>query len=186
MMKIILGVVIGLLATAAVGWAMMPSLMFTERVSPFGMEETIARIQHNVQDNPELKAKGWALSGLRNPARAVQTDGGNVLPVQMIEVCSTKYSKPILQEDTVRFLSILMPCKISVYKKQDGKVYIGTMNAALMGRMFGSMVGDVMGQVAADQKLFLVMDPSKPAPEMIVPKAAPAAGGACGGAGGGC
>lgn len=185
-MKLVLGFIGGILITAIAGYLMMPSMMFTERVSPFGMEETIARIQHNIEDNPELKAKGWALSGLRNPARAVQTDGGNVLPVQMIEVCSTKYSKPILKEDTVRFLSILMPCKISVYKKQDGKVYIGTMNAGLMGKMFGPMVGDVMGQVAADQKLFLVMDPSKPAPEMILPKAAPAAGGAGGGAGGGC
>jgi len=186
MWKLLAGIVLGVLATAASGWALMPSLMFTERPSPFGMEETIARIQHNIEDNPELKAKGWSLSGLRNPARAVQTDGGNVLPVQMIEVCSTKYSKPILKEDTVRFLSILMPCKISIYKKQDGKVYIGTMNAALMGRMFGPLVGDVMAQVAADQQQFLVMDPDKPAPEMILPVAAPAAGGAGGGAGGGC
>lgn len=185
-MKLVLGFFAGILATAIAGYLMMPSMMFTERASPFGMEETIARIQHNIEDSPELKAKGWALSGLRNPARAVQTDGGNVLPVQMIEVCSTKYSKPILKEDTVRFLSILMPCKISVYKKQDGKVYIGTMNAGLMGKMFGPMVGDVMGQVAVDQQKFLVMDPSKPAPEMILPKAGPAAGGAGGGAGGGC
>jgi len=185
-MKIVLGFIGGILVTAIAGYLMMPSLMFTERASPFGMEETIARIQHNIEDSPELKAKGWSLSGLRNPARAVQTDGGNVLPVQMIEVCSTRYSKPILKEDTVRFLSILMPCKISVYKKQDGKVYIGTMNAGLMGKMFGPLVGDVMAQVAADQRLFLVMDPNKPAPEMILPKAAPAAGGAGGGAGGGC
>lgn len=104
----------------------------------------------------------------------------------MIEVCSTKYSKPILKDDTVRFLSILMPCKVSVYKKNDGKVYIGTMNAGLMGKFFGPMVGEIMSQVAEDQKLFLVMDPSKPAPPLILPQAAPAAGGAGGGAGGGC
>jgi hypothetical protein len=78
-----------------------------------------------------------------------------------------------------------MPCKISVYKKNDGKTYIGTMNAGLMGKMFGPLVGETMGHVAEDQKLFLVMDPSKPTPQMILPKAAPAAGGA-GGAAGGC
>lgn len=186
MLKAVIGFIAGALFVAIAGWLMMPHLMFNETVSPFGFEETIARIQHNIADNPELKAKGWTLSGLRNPARAVQADGGNVLPVQMIEVCSTKYSKPILKEDTVRFLSILMPCKVSVYKKNDGKTYIGTMNAGLMGKMFGPLVGEVMGQVAEDQKLFLIMDPSKPAPEMILPKAAPAAGGAGGGSGGGC
>lgn len=181
MLKAVFGFVAGVVIVAMVGWAMMPSLMFKERVSPFGMEETIARIQQNIQKS----GNGWSLSGLRNPARAVQSDGGNVLPVMMIEACSTKYSKPILKEDSVRFLSILMPCKISVYKKNDGKVYIGTMNAGLMGKMFGPMVGEVMGHVADDQKVFLHFDPSTPAPKMILPTA-PAAGGAGGGSGGGC
>jgi len=183
MIKLLLGFVVGIVVVALGGWMMMPSMMFTERVSPFGMEETIARIQHNIQNT----GNGWALSGLRNPAKAVQTDGGNVLPVIMIEACSTKYSKPILKDDTVRFLSILMPCKISIYKKNDGKVYIGTMNAGLMGKMFGPLVGDVMGQVAEDQKKFLVFDPNTPAPKMIVPAPAGGSGGAAaGGSGGGC
>jgi uncharacterized protein (DUF302 family) len=185
MLKAIIGFVAGILVVAVAGYVMMPHMMFNEVQSPFGLEETVARIQHNIEDSPELKAKGWALSGLRNPAKAVQADGGNVLPVLMVEVCSTKYSGPILKEDTVRFLSILMPCKISVYKKQDGKTYIGTMNAGLMGKMFGPLVGETMGHVAEDQKLFLVMDPSKPTPQMILPKA-PTGGAGGGGAAGGC
>lgn len=180
MWKLLGGVVVGLLIAVGAAFSMMDKLMFKETPSPFGMEETVARIQHNIQG----AGNGWALSGLRNPAKAVQQDGGNVLPVMMIEACSTRYSKPILKEDTVRFLSILMPCKISVYKKQDGKVYIGTMNAGLMGKMFGPMVGDVMGQVAADQKKFLQFDPNTPAPQMILPSA-PAAGAQGGGGGGG-
>lgn len=185
MLKAVVGFIAGIVLVAVVGYVMMPHMMFSEVQSPFGLEETVARIQHNIEDNPELKAKGWALSGLRNPAKAVQSGGGNVLPVMMVEVCSTKYSGPILKEDTVRFLSILMPCKISVYKKQDGKTYIGTMNAGLMGKMFGPLVGEVMGQVAQDQKKFLVMDPSKPTPQIILPKA-PTGGAGGGGAAGGC
>jgi uncharacterized protein (DUF302 family) len=180
MIKALTGFVAGVVAVALAVWMMAPSLMFSEQVSPFGMEETVARIQHNI----EKTGNGWALSGLRNPAKAVQTDGGNVLPVMMIEACSTKYSKPILKDDTLRFLSILMPCKISIYKKNDGKVYIGTMNAGLIGKMFGPMVGETMGHVAADQKKFLHFDPNTPAPKMILP-APPAASGA-GGGGGGC
>ena len=181
MLKVLAGILVGLLVTVGAAFSMMDKLMFKETPSPFGMEETVARIQHNIQG----AGNGWALSGLRNPAKAVQTDGGNVLPVMMIEACSTQYSKPILKEDTVRFLSILMPCKISVYKKQDGKVYIGTMNAGLMGKMFGPLVGDVMGQVAMDQKKFLQFDPNTPAPQMILPTAPSGAQGG-GGGGGGC
>jgi uncharacterized protein (DUF302 family) len=179
MLKIVASFVAGIALTGVMAWNMAAGMMFNERVSPFGMEETVARIQHNIQ----ATGNGWTLSGLRNPARAVQADGGNTLPVMMIEACSTRYSKPILNEDSVRYLSILMPCKVSVYKKNDGKVYIGTMNAGLMGKMFGPLVGEVMGKVADDQQKFLIMDPNTPAPPMIVPKAGGEGGG--GGSGGG-
>jgi hypothetical protein len=82
----------------------------------------------------------------------------------------------------VRFLSLLMPCKISVYKKNDGKVYIGILNAGLIAKLFGSEVGAIMDKVVADQKKFLIMDPSKPAPALIVPKMG-GEGGSGGGAG---
>jgi uncharacterized protein (DUF302 family) len=181
MMKLIGGFFAGVIAVAVLAYSMMGSMMFNERVSPFGLEETVARIQQNIQ----ATGKGWSLAGLRNPAAAVKADGGNALPVLMIEACSTNYSGPILNEDSVKFLSILMPCKISVYKKNDGKIYIGTMNAGLMGQMFGPLVGDIMKQVAADQQKFLVMDPNTPTPQIQYPKAAGSAGGA-GGGGSGC
>lgn len=182
MLKILSGFFLGVLFTAFMGYIMAPSLMFHEQPSPYGVEETVARIQQNIQN----AGNGWSLSGLRNPAKAVQKDGGNTLPVLMIEACSTRYSGPILKDDSIRFLSILMPCKITVYKKNDGKTYIGNMNAGLMGKMFGPMVGEIMGQVAADQARFLKFDPSKPAPKMI--EGSGGGGGGAGGAagGGGC
>ena len=183
MLKLIGGFIAGLVFTGLMAYNFASSMMFREIPSPFGVEETVARIQQNIQN----VGNGWTLAGLRNPAKAVEADGGNVLPVMMVEACSTKYSGPILKDDTVRFLSILMPCKITVYKKNDGKTYIGMMNAGLMGKMFGPMVGEIMGHVAADQAKFVVFDPSKPAPPMI--KGTPGGGagaGAGAGGGGGC
>lgn len=148
MLKLVSGFFAALVLVGLAAWQFAGGLMFTETPSPFGMEETVARIQHNIQ----ATGHGWTLSGLRNPARAVQADGGNTLPVMMVEACSTKYSGPILNDDDTRILSILMPCKITVYKKNDGKVYVGTMNAGLMGKLFGPMVSGIMDQVAADQK----------------------------------
>jgi len=52
--------------------------------------------------------------------------------------------------------------------------------------MFGPLVGDIMGKVAQDQKKFLVMDPGKPAPQLILPKAGGEGGGGGGGGGSGC
>jgi len=181
MLKFIAGLVAGIAATLAFAWNMAGSLVFNEQESPYSVEETVARIQHNI----EASGNGWSLMGLRNPVKPLNADGDDALPVMMIEACSTKYSGPILKDDRIRFLSILMPCKISVYKKSNGKVYIGTMNAGFIGSLFGSMVGDIMTNVVADQHKFLIMDPNLPAPQIIQPKTG-GSGGAGGGSAGGC
>ncbi|MCW8955284.1 MAG: DUF302 domain-containing protein [Gammaproteobacteria bacterium] len=177
MMKAVVGFIGGMVVFGIVAWNMAGSMMLREVPSPYGVEETAARIQRNIQS---LSGNGWSLSGLRNPAAAVAASGTNVPPVLLIEACSTKYSAPMLKDDSARILSILMPCTITVYKKDDGKTYIGLMNSGLMGRMFGPMVGAVMAEVAKDQALFVKFDPSRPAPPLI--KGRPGGGGGAGGA----
>jgi uncharacterized protein (DUF302 family) len=172
MWKTLGGFFFGVLAAAVVAWNSAGSFMFREIPSPFGMEETAARIQANIQ---KLAGKGWSLSGLRDPSRAVAAAGGNVLPVLLVEACSTEYSKPLLKDDDTRILSILMPCSITVYKKSDGKVYIGLMNSGLLGRLFGDKVAAVMAEVAKDQDEFVKFDPSTPAPPLI--RTSPGGGG---------
>lgn len=164
MFKIIGGFVAGIIVVAVVAFMMAGDLMLREVESPFGMEETAARIQANIQ---ALEHKGWKLSGLRDPSKAVNVAGTNVLPVLLIEACSTAYSAPLLKDDNSRILSILMPCTITVYKKQDGKTYIGLMNSGLMGKLFGSKVAEIMEHVAEDQAAFVKFDPSTPAPPLL-------------------
>jgi uncharacterized protein (DUF302 family) len=182
MLKIVGGFIAGVVIVLLSIYSSMGSLMFREVPSPFGVEETVARIQQNIQN----AGNGWALSGLRNAAKPIEAAGGNVLPVLMIEACSPEYSGPILKDDSIRFLSNLMPCKISVYKKNDGKTYIGMMNAQLIGSLFGSRVGGIMAHVAADQAKFIVFDATKPAPAMIKGSPGAASGGSGAGAAGGC
>lgn len=175
MIKILSGFIGGIVFVMLVAFKFAGSFMLTEHESPFGVEETAARVQANIQ---ALGDRGWKLSALRNPARAVAVSGSNVLPVLLVEACSTKYSAPLLKEDETRILSILMPCTVTVYKKDDGKTYIGTMNSGLMGKMFGSKVASIMGEVAKDQAKFVEMDPSKPAPKLIRKRPGGGSGGA--------
>jgi uncharacterized protein (DUF302 family) len=176
MMKIITGFFAGMVLFGVLAWQYGGAFMFNEYESPYGVEETAARIQQNIKS---LSNHGWKLSALRDPGRAVNAAGSNVLPVLLVEACSTDYSAPLLKDDDTRLLSILMPCTITVYKKQDGKTYIATMNAGLMGKLFGSKVDSVMTMVAADQKVFVTFDASKPAPPLI--KQRPGGSGGAGG-----
>lgn len=182
MLKIVSGFIAGIVLFSLAAWQFGGGLMIREYPSPYGLEETAARIQHNI------KAAGWSLSGVRSPSNTIRKLGATVPNTLLIEACKPDYSKPILRERQTRILSILMPCTITVYEGDDGRTYIGLMNTALMGQLFGSMVAAIMADVAADQKTFITFDPDKPAPELIVPK--PAGGSSSGGGGiqdlGGC
>lgn len=181
-MKVIIGVIAGILLAALVAVTQAKNLMFNITPSPYGVEETAARIQANIQ---RLSGRGWKLSGLRNPSKAVnERGGGNVPPVLLVEACSTRYSGTLLKSDNSRIFSILMPCSITVYKDDDGKTYIGTLNASLMGKLFG--VSETMDQVAEDQKEFLIFDPNMPPPPLIRKRPGGSGSGAGGVDTGGC
>lgn len=173
MLKVLAGIITGMVVFVVGAWQFGGSIMVKEYPSPYGLEETVARIQHNI----EATGKGWDLSGLRSPSNAIRKLGANVPNTFLIEACSTDYSKPIIKDRDTRILSILMPCTITVYEDDDGKVFIGMLNAGLMGHMFGLEVGKIMGEVAKDQAGFIAFDPNKPTPEIIRPKTAPSGGG---------
>ena len=86
-MKVFIGAILGVVLVAIIAITQAQNLMFTITPSPYSVEETAARIQANIQ---RLSGRGWKLSGLRDPSKAVAAGGANVLPVLLVEACSTK------------------------------------------------------------------------------------------------
>ena len=145
--KVISGFIIGVLFTGIIGWNMMPGMMLHENVSPYGTEETVNRIKENA-----IK-KGWVVPSIKPLHKSIKKHGGGDLPpVMLVNLCQAKHAYNILKNEPDRKISVFMPCTISVYEKADGKTYIGTMNAGLLGKMFGGNVAVVMEEVAADQQ----------------------------------
>ncbi|MDX1295178.1 MAG: DUF302 domain-containing protein [Sulfurimonadaceae bacterium] len=149
--KLLIGFIAGLLVTALLGWLMMPGMMLKEYQSPYGVDETVAKISANAI------AEGWVVAGVSKLDQAVKKHGGGDLPpVHLVNLCQPHHAYKILNEDANKVVSVMMPCTISVYEKEDGKTYVGTMNAGLLGTMFGGTVAEVMGgDVAAQQQKFI-------------------------------
>ncbi len=149
--NVLIGFVLGVIAVSVLGWLLMPSLMLKEYSSPFGVEETVEKISQNAL------AEGWVVSSVTPLNNSVKKHGGGDLPpVRLINLCQPHHAFNILTEDNSKIVSVMMPCTISVYQKDDGKTYIGTMNAGLLGSMFGGTVAEVMaGPVATEQQKFI-------------------------------
>ncbi len=150
-MKVIFGFIVGVLAAAVLGWFSMPSMMLKEYQSPFDINKTVETIKKNAKDN------NWVVAGVGKLHKSVKKHGGfDMTPVYLVNLCNDSHAFNILKKDENKVISTMMPCTISVYEKSDGKTYIGTMNASLLGKMFGGDVTQVFGiEVAQDQQKFI-------------------------------
>lgn len=153
MKKTLAGILIGIVITIIVGAKLMPTQMVAEQQSPLGYEETISHIYQNVTN------AGWKVSALMRLDRTLAKEGKTVLPAASFKICQPDHAEKVLMDDDARFLAVMMPCSIAVYEKTDGRTYISTMNAALMGRLFGGTAAEVMaGPVARETAEFVKFD----------------------------
>jgi uncharacterized protein (DUF302 family) len=145
------GLLAGIIVTALAAASFMPKLMLREHRSPFDLAETVRRITNNAV------AAGWVVSSVSALDESVKKHGGGELrPVRLVNLCQAQHAARILNDEQARIVSVMMPCTIAVYEKADGKVAVGTMNAGLMGRLFGGVVAEVMGgPVAREQREFV-------------------------------
>jgi uncharacterized protein (DUF302 family) len=114
------------------------SEMLIESVSPYSFDQTIDKISQ------AIAALEWKMPAVHDLQQSLRNAGKEVLPVKVFEICKPKFSGRILELDTERIVSTLMPCRISVYERADGKTYISRLNAGIMAVSFGGIIEDVM------------------------------------------
>jgi uncharacterized protein (DUF302 family) len=150
-MKTVLGFILGLIVTTGIGWFSMPSMMLVEYESPYDINKTVQTIADNA------KANKWVVVSIGKLHKSVKKHGGyNLTPVYLVNLCNASHAYNILKNDKNKVISVMMPCTISVYTKADGKTYIGTMNAGLLGKIFGGDIAQIFGiEVAEDQQKFI-------------------------------
>jgi len=147
----VLGFVSAIIVVGVVIFTLGPSMMIHEHLSPYGLDETVNKIINNAT------AEGWVAAGIKPLEKSVaKHGGGTILPVRLIDLCEPHHAAKILNSDKERYVSVMMPCTISVYERADGKVYIAHMNAGLVGRLFGGKIAEVMaGPVSEQQNRFV-------------------------------
>jgi uncharacterized protein (DUF302 family) len=100
--------------------------IFIEQVSPFDVATTVEKlIAAAIQ-------KEWQNPATHNLQQSLAKSGKEVRPVQVIEICKPQYSGKMLEKSDERIVSVMMPCRISVYEKEDGKTYVTLLNMESM------------------------------------------------------
>lgn len=139
----------GLVIMGFVGFYSLPGMMMLEDESRYDFDTTVEVFEREVRD------AGWSIIAIHDMQETLRGHGHDVLEVKIFELCSSRYSAEILKLDDERIVSPLMPCRIAIYKKSDGKTYIGRMDSELLAKPFGGVINQVMQQAASETEVIL-------------------------------
>lgn len=142
---------LSILAVAIIGFgsfssaqaAPSPHDMFVESESPLKYAETVEALK------AEMAADGWSVLATHDLAEKLAKKGHTVSPITIIEGCSGKFSVILLKNDATRYVSSLLPCRLSVYETSTGKVIISRLNTTTMGAQMEPAVAEVMDKAGA-------------------------------------
>lgn len=127
----------------------MVDKMFLEGKSKFEFEKTVNLLSQAITDG------GWGIQHTHNLQGQMEKKGFDVHPAIVLEICKPEYAYQLLSRDDTRIFTTMMPCRISVYEKADGKTYISRMNNGLLAKEIGGIVEEVMGGAFSDVERFL-------------------------------
>lgn len=104
--------------------------MIIEQLSPYDFDKTIELLTQAAAQ------KEWQMPAIHDLQNSLAKSGKAVKPVKVIEICKPQFSGQMLEKNDERIVSVMMPCRISVYLKDDGKTYVALINgSALVGEM---------------------------------------------------
>ncbi len=121
----------------------------SENQSNYNFEKTVEML------TKEAERRDWQVPAVHDLQQSLAKSGKNVKPVKVIEVCKPEYSGQMLELNHERIISVMMPCRISIYEKEDGKTYIALLNSAAMTEGLPDYIGKVM-KAASDETFEMV------------------------------
>ena len=141
---ILIGVVAGMVLGLLIAFFISPSLMFREDNNSKDFDITVANLEKAIE------ARGWKTPVVHDLQATMLKFGKDVRSVKVLEICHPDHSYEILSRSDEKIVSSMMPCRISVYEKEDGSVWISRMNSGFLAKPMSPVIRKSMSAASAD------------------------------------
>ena len=141
---ILVGVLSGIVLGLLIAFFISPKLMFREKQHGTDFDATVAKLEQAIE------SRGWKTPAVHDLQATMQKFGHDVRKVKILEVCNPEYAYQILDHSEERIVSSMMPCRIAVYEKEDGSVWISRMNSALLSKPMSPVIRKTMSEASSD------------------------------------
>ncbi len=142
------GIIIGLASGIVIGLGIVyfvsSFLLFKEDAYDKDFDTTVSRLEEAVL------AKGWKIPFVHDLQVTLKKFDKEVRSVKVLDICHPDLSYKILSQSEERIVSNMMPCRIAVYEKEDGTVWISRMNSGLMAKPMSPIIRTTMSGAAQE------------------------------------
>jgi uncharacterized protein (DUF302 family) len=145
----IIGLIVGAGLMMLIMYLLAPKMMLLEDESKYDFDKTVEVLTQSIEDHD------WKLPAVHDLKETMHKYGKDVRNVKVFELCHPDHAEQILKESEERIVSSMMPCRIAIYEKEDGKVYISRMNSSLMASTMGGVIKKTMSVAAAENEVIL-------------------------------
>lgn len=145
----LISAITGCIAGAAIVIFVFQPPVMLENESRYDFETTLTTVEQSA------KGAGWSIPAIHDLQASMAKAGKEVNQVKVFALCNPEYAVKILAGDAERINSPMLPCRISVYTKSDGKTYISRMNIPKMTRGMPPNVRSTMKAAYKDMEKFL-------------------------------
>ncbi len=115
-----------------------------ESKSRFGFDKTVEMLV------AEAEGREWKVPAVHDLQQSLAKAGKTVKPVKVIEICKPEYSGQMLELNHERIISVMMPCRISVYEKDDGLTYVSMINTGEIVSGLPEKIASVMKEASGE------------------------------------
>jgi len=119
-----------------------PRMLFTVSESKFNFEQTAEVLTESVSTNK------WNMPHQYDLQQIMAKNGFEVKPVKVFSICKPDIAVRILRNDDDVHVAAMMPCRIAIFEKADGKTYISLMNAGLIAKLMSGRANAVITDAA--------------------------------------
>jgi uncharacterized protein (DUF302 family) len=124
--------------------------MLKEQVSLHGFEGSVELFEESATE------QGWSIPTVHDMQKTMDKFGKDVVEAKVFELCHPEHAFEILSRDKERIVMSMMPCRVAIYKKIDGKTYVSWMNTGLMGSMMKGVVPKVMKNASRESEQIIL------------------------------
>ncbi|MFA9392907.1 MAG: DUF302 domain-containing protein [Prolixibacteraceae bacterium] len=144
--SLIFGFLAGITFTAIVINISSGQMMVKEFKSPYDFDKTVDVMAQRINEK-----EGWHVTGIIDQNKEVMENGGfEIGNFKIIKYCHGGYSARMLKADDRKKIGNMMPKTFAVYEKSDGQVFVSTMNGAIMGKLFGGEIEQIIEEVSLE------------------------------------